>query len=83
MNSVVAPNTVPVTSCFSSCKGAWFKRKTNAEMMELFTYTKYLLEVVLQWKLIEWKVYEDKFLNNKAVMNFIGRTNIITKCIIY
>ena len=41
-------------------------------MLELFSYTKYLLEVVLQWKLIEWKIYEDNFLGGKAVMNFIG-----------
>lgn len=42
-------------------------------MLEIFSYTKYLLEVVLQWTVIEWKVYNDKnVMNGKAVMNFIG-----------
>ena len=47
-------------------------------MLQIFSYTKYLLEVVLQWTMIEWKVYNDKMvMNGKAVMNFIGNPTLL------
>eukprot|EP01036_Dinobryon_divergens_P032403 gene32403-41980_t len=55
-------------------QGAWCKHKSDEEMLQIFSYTKYLLEVVLQWTMIEWKVYNDKnVMNGKAVMNFIAK----------
>ena len=53
-------------------------------MAELFSYTKYLLEVVLQWTMIEWKVYDDKnVMNGKSVMNFIGSRHNLSHKYIY
>lgn len=53
-------------------QGAWFKRKTNAEMIKLYDFSKYVIVNVLQWKLIQWKVADDPFLNGKSVMTFIA-----------
>eukprot|EP00597_Dinobryon_sp_UTEXLB2267_P005951 CAMPEP_0170079740 /NCGR_PEP_ID=MMETSP0019_2-20121128/16043_1 /TAXON_ID=98059 /ORGANISM="Dinobryon sp., Strain UTEXLB2267" /LENGTH=249 /DNA_ID=CAMNT_0010293343 /DNA_START=251 /DNA_END=1000 /DNA_ORIENTATION=- len=53
-------------------QGAWYKRKSNAEMVKLYDFSKYLIENVLKWKLIQWKVQEDRWLNNKSVMTFVA-----------
>lgn len=53
-------------------QGAWFKRKSNAEMEKLFNFSKYVLEKVLGWKMIQWQVKVDPNLNRKSVMKFIA-----------
>jgi len=55
-------------------QGIWSKGKDNFYMTKLYTFTKYLLEKVLAWKLLTWEVTEQKRLG--LVLSFVALTPI-------
>lgn len=53
-------------------RGAWSKQISSAKLMTLWQYSKYLLETVLQWKLLLWKIKEESTLG--PVLSFTALT---------
>jgi len=53
-------------------QGAWSKGKDNNYMTKLYAFTKYLLEKVLNWKILAWEVTEQKRLG--LVLSFTAMT---------
>ena len=42
-------------------------------MLEIFSYSRYLLETVLQWTILDWKVVEDASIGGRPTLSFIAK----------
>eukprot|EP01036_Dinobryon_divergens_P029413 gene29413-38507_t len=54
-------------------RGAWCKRKANPAMLKLFSYSRYLLETVLQWTILDWTIVEEASIGSRSTLSFIAK----------